>query len=67
MPSFAFRDKTGYSGKHHKTGVKISTISEGSGIPIAMVVDRGNIVDITLADNTVGSIRLAHSSIEGSF
>jgi transposase len=66
MPSFAFKDKTGYSGKHHKTGVKISTISEGSGIPLAMVVDKGNIVDITLADNTVDSIRIAHSVIAGS-
>lgn len=66
MPSFAFKDKTGYSGKHHRTGVKISTLSEGSGIPIAVVVTKGNIVDITLADNTVDSIRISHSSIKGS-
>ncbi len=66
LPSFAFKDKTGYSGKHHKTGVKISTISEGSGIPLAMVVTKGNIADITVAENTVDSIRIAHSSIVGS-
>jgi transposase len=66
MPSYAFKDKTSYSGKHHKTGVKISTLSEGSGIPIAMVVAKGNIVDITLADNTVDSIRIAQSSVKGS-
>lgn len=34
-------------------------------MPIAMVVDRGNIADITLAENTVNSIRLPHSSIVG--
>jgi len=28
LQSFAFQDKTGYSGKHHKTGVKMSVIVE---------------------------------------
>jgi putative transposase len=66
MQSFAFQDKTGYSGKHHRTGVKMSVIVEGSGIPIAMVVAKGNIVDITLADATVDNIRVAKSAIQGS-
>jgi transposase len=65
IQSFAFKDKTGYSGKHHRTGVKISTISEASGIPIAMVVAKGNIVDITLANSTVASIRIAKGSVLG--
>jgi transposase len=53
VQSFAFAEKTGYSGKHHRTGTKISTISEATGIPVAMVVAKGNIVDITIANSTV--------------
>lgn len=66
LQSFAFRDKTGYSGKHHRTGVKMSVIVEGTGIPIAMVVSKGNIVDITLAEATVENIRIAKSVLQGS-
>lgn len=64
--SFAFKDKTGYSGKHHKTGVKISTIAEENGIPLAVVTAKGNIVDITLAEKTVDGMHLAHYSLRGS-
>jgi transposase len=66
VQSFAFKEKTGYSGKHNKTGTKISTIADATGIPIAMVTAKGNIVDITLAEDTVDSIRIAKSAIQGS-
>jgi transposase len=66
VQSFAFKDKTGYSGKHHKTGVKISVVVEGTGVPIAMVTAKGNIVDVTLAKATVNSIRVAQRDIQGS-
>ena len=66
VQSFAFKDKTGYSGKHRKTGVKISVIVEGTGIPLALVVASGNIVDITLAEATVDNIRIAQKAIQGS-
>jgi transposase len=66
IQSFAFKEKTGYSGKHHRTGTKISTISEATGIPIAMITAKGNIVDITLANATVASIRIAKGSVQGS-
>ena len=66
IQSFAFADKTGYSGKHNRTGTKISTISEETGIPIAMVTAKGNIVDITLANDTVASIGIAEGSVIGS-
>jgi len=65
IQSFAFKEKTGYSGKHHRTGTKISTISDATGIPIAMVTAKGNIVDITLADTTVSSIRISKGSVIG--
>ena len=66
LQSFAFKQKTGYSGKHHKTGVKMSIIVEGSGIPVALVIAKGNIVDITLASATVDNIRIAKGAIQGS-
>jgi hypothetical protein len=50
IESFEFAEKTGYSGKHHHTGVKVCVIVEGSGIPLAMVSATGNLVDITLAN-----------------
>ena len=65
IQSFAFKEKTGYSGKHHRTGTKISTISEATGILIAMVTAKGNIVDISLADTTVSSIRIAKGCVLG--
>lgn len=66
IQSFAFKECTGYSGKHQKTGVKISTIADSEGIPIAIVVAKGNIVDISLADQTVDGIHIAHSQIRGT-
>lgn len=66
IASFAFKDKTGYSGKHQKTGTKISTISEATGVPIAMVTAKGNIVDITLAEKTVHAIRISKNAVLGS-
>lgn len=66
IPSYEFADKTGYSGKHHQTGVKISVIVEGTGIPLALVAAQGNIIDITLAENTVNSIRIAQAAVRGS-
>lgn len=66
VQSFAFKDKTGYSGKHHRTGVKISVIVEETGIPLALVVANGNIVDITLAAKTVDNIRIAKAAVRGS-
>jgi len=66
LPSFEFADKTGYSGKHHRTGVKVSVIVEGSGIPLAMVAATGNLVDITLANRTVDCIRIPRVLLRGS-
>ena len=66
IQSFAFSEKTGYSGKHRKTGIKISTIADENGIPLALITDKGNIVDITLAEETVAGIHLSHYSIKGS-
>jgi transposase len=62
VQSFAFKDKTGYSGKHHKTGVKISVVVEETGVPIAMVTAKGNIVDVLhLLNETDNRNRLQYS------
>jgi Transposase DDE domain len=66
VQSFAFKDKTGYSGKHHKTRVKISVVVEGTGIPLALVVSKDNIVDITFAEATVANIRITKKAVQGS-
>jgi DDE family transposase len=66
LASYEFADKTGYSGKHHRTGVKVSVIVEGSGIPLAMVAATGNMVDITLANRTVDCIRIPQATLQGS-
>lgn len=66
LQSFAFKNKTGYSGKHNRTGTKISTISDETGIPLSMVVSKGNIHDVSLATATIDSLRIARGSILGS-
>jgi len=33
VPRFAFTDKTGYSGKDHRTGTKILSVTDKEGIP----------------------------------
>ena len=41
-------------------------IVEGTGIPLALVVASGNIVDITLAEATVDNIRITKEAMRGS-
>ncbi len=66
VQSFAFKEATGYSGKHHRTGTKISTIADAT-IPIALVTTaKGNIVDISIAYATIDNIRVAKSAVLGS-
>lgn len=53
IPSFAFQDTTSYSGKHHKTGTKVSLVVEEQGIPLASVLSAGATHDMPLAVPTV--------------
>lgn len=61
IQSFSFKEMTGYSGKHHAIGTKISTLVEATGIPIAVVFDSGNRHDIVLAPSTLSSLQCAHT------
>ena len=56
IPSFAFRDTTSYSGKHHKTGTKVSLIVEEGGMPLSKILDIGSAHDAPLAIPTIQKI-----------
>lgn len=56
VPSFAFSDTTSYSGKHHKTGTKVSLIVDQNGLPLAEQTACGSTHDISLAPKTVEKI-----------
>src|SRR5262249_27268631 len=53
IPSYGFKDTTGYSGKHHRIGVKVSTIVDREGLPLGVRVGKGNQHDSLLAEKTV--------------
>lgn len=59
MPSYEFREKTGYSGKHHQTGVKISSLVDGNGLPLSLTLAPGQTNDMALAELTMESIHTA--------
>lgn len=56
IPSFAFKDTTSYSGKHHKTGTKVSVVVDEIGIPLSKLIDIGSAHDSPLAIPTIQKI-----------
>lgn len=56
IPSFAFKDTTSYSGKHHKTGTKVSVVVEESGLPLSKLTDIGSAHDSPLAIPTIQKV-----------
>lgn len=61
IPSYAFQDNTGYSGKHHRTGVKLSALVDREGIPVAFQFAKGNVHDVKLAEATLRSLPIRPS------
>ena len=57
LQSFAFREKTGYSGKHRRVGIKASIVVDATGLPLSVVIAKGNAADIALAEYTLSRIR----------
>ena len=57
LQSFAFREKTGYSGKHKRVGIKASIAVDATGLPLSVVIAKGNAADISLAEDTLSRIR----------
>lgn len=56
IPSFAFKDTTSYSGKHHKTGTKVSVVVDEIGMPLSKLIDIGSAHDGPLAIPTIRKI-----------
>ena len=49
VSSFSFRQQTGYSGKHHRTGTKIVAGTDKQGLPLSLAIAAGNRHDQPLA------------------
>ena len=60
VPSYRFQSGTGYSGKHHATGVKVSAAVDTHGLPLAVKLAPGNTADVDLAEATVKRIRVGN-------
>lgn len=66
IPSFDFRERVSFSGKHKSLGVKASIIVDGTGIPLGVTIAPGSWNDMRLAVNTIEDMRL-EISLSGSF
>jgi transposase len=58
VQSPSFKQCTGYSGKHHRTGTSVSVLTEKDGLPLADSMAKGNRNDITAAERTVNKLRV---------
>lgn len=58
VPSPQFKDTTGYSGKHKKTGTKLSLMTDHNGIPLGLEVVSGNVHDSKCAETTVRELKV---------
>lgn len=58
VPSFAFNSATGYSGRHKRTGTKISTLVDGFGIPLSVTIAPGNVHDLPMAMPTLDQFQI---------
>jgi len=57
LQSFEFQERTGYSGKHRRVGVKASLVVDATGLPLSAVLARGNVHDLSLAEESVSRLR----------
>jgi transposase len=57
LQSFEFQDKTGYSGKHRRVGVKASLVVDATGLSLSAVLASGNAHDLSLAEESVSCLR----------
>lgn len=58
VPSYGFTSGVGYSGKHRRSGVKISAAVDSEGLPLSVQLASGNVHDLPLALPTLDSIRV---------
>lgn len=57
VPSYEFSDRTGFSGKHGATGMKVSLIVDADGLPLGISLAQGWVHDQALARLTVWHMR----------
>lgn len=65
ISSYQFKSCTGYSGRHNRTGVKVSAAVDANGIPLAVKLAPGNVADVDLADATIRRIRIGNKTRPG--
>lgn len=65
VSSFSFKEKTGYSGKHHRTGTKLSFLTDAWGIPLSCLMASGNRHDALLALPTIKRLRVSQRTRPG--
>lgn len=58
VPSYQFSSGVGYSGKHKRNGVKVSSVVDQEGLPLSVQLASGNIHDLALALPTINTIRV---------
>jgi len=58
VQSPAFKDGTGYSGKHHRTGTNVAITTERNGLPLTSLSTNGNRHDLHVAERVVKKIRV---------
>lgn len=58
VQSPAFKEGTGYSGKHHRTGTNVSLVTDKQGLPLANTLAKGNRHDLFSAEATIQKIRV---------
>lgn len=62
IPSFGFKRQTGYSGKSHRTGTKVVSITDKDGLPLTLVFSSGNRHDYPLADNAIRRLKVGQTT-----
>lgn len=62
VSSYQFRSCTGYSGKHNRTGVKVSAAVDTNGFPLAIKLAPGNVADVDLAVMTINKIKVGNKT-----
>lgn len=65
VSSYSFHQQTGYSGKHHQTGTKVSCLTDARGIPLVCVLASGNRHDAPLALPTVNCLNVGQRTRPG--
>lgn len=65
VSSFSFRQQTGYSGKHHRTGTKISCLTDANGILLSFMTAPGNRHDAALARQTISRLKVGQRTRPG--